>query len=155
MATWSEFEAANPEMAARGRSLFYQFGIGLGFMATIRADGGPRLHPFCPIVAEGGVFGFIIDSPKRRDLLRDGRVAIHACGGDEVDDEFYFTGNARRIDDPSTIEKVLAAYRASGGDDDGHALLFEFDIERAMLATYEKRPSWPPVYTKWAAPEVD
>jgi hypothetical protein len=48
MATWSEFEQADPTMAAAGRKLLYQFGIGLGYLATVRKDGGPRVHPICP-----------------------------------------------------------------------------------------------------------
>jgi hypothetical protein len=53
---WAEFEAAMPEMAAEGRKLLYRFGSGLGFLATVRPDGGPRLHPMCPILAEGGLW---------------------------------------------------------------------------------------------------
>ena len=44
MATWAALEAAAPELAAEGRRLFYQFGVGSGFLVTIRKDGGPRLH---------------------------------------------------------------------------------------------------------------
>jgi hypothetical protein len=70
---WADFEAAAPEMAAAGRGLLYQHGIGLAYLATIRPNGGPRLHPFCPILAVGGLWGFINHrSPKGRDLLRDG-----------------------------------------------------------------------------------
>src|SRR4051794_7341702 len=69
---WAELEAQAPELAAAGRRLLYQFGLGLGFLATVRPNGGPRLHPFCPIVAEGGLWGFIAPSPKQHDLRRDG-----------------------------------------------------------------------------------
>jgi hypothetical protein len=47
MLTWAEFAHARPELAEAGRRLLYQFGVGLGFLATVRADGGPRLHPMC------------------------------------------------------------------------------------------------------------
>src|SRR5688572_17751916 len=43
--TWSVFERERPDLAAVGSTLLYQFGMGLGFLATVRADGGPRLHP--------------------------------------------------------------------------------------------------------------
>jgi hypothetical protein len=33
-----------------GRDLLYQFGVGLGFLSTVRRDGGPRVHPICPIL---------------------------------------------------------------------------------------------------------
>ena len=42
MATWAQFETSAPEMAVEGRKLFYQFGPGLGFLATVRPDGGPN-----------------------------------------------------------------------------------------------------------------
>ena len=50
MLTWSEFAAREPELAASGRSLLYQYGVGLAFLGTVRRDGGPRLHPMCPIM---------------------------------------------------------------------------------------------------------
>lgn len=152
MVRWSEFEAAAPAMAQTGQAMFYQFGIGLGFLATVRRDGGPRMHPFCPIITGGGLYGLIGDSPKRLDLVRDGRVAIHSFPRPELDDEFYIAGTARRVYDPAVYRAVLEAYQTTGGLDDGTTLLFEFDIERVMLAKYEPRPQWPPVYSKWAAP---
>jgi hypothetical protein len=48
MAHWKEFEAAAPEIAAAGKRLLYQRGVGLAFLATLRKDGAPRLHPICP-----------------------------------------------------------------------------------------------------------
>jgi hypothetical protein len=154
VARWEEFQRAAPELAAAGHRLLYQYGIGLGFLGTVRKDGGPRLHPICPIIAAGGVFGLIGPSPKQQDLLRDGRYAIHSFPAMDVDDEFYFTGTARRIDDPAIERSVRAAYEASGGRSDHSELLFEFAIERALLATYKKRgepDNWPPQYTKWIA----
>ena len=70
---WEVFEVAMPDMAAAGRRSLYQHGLGLGYLATIRPSGGPRLHPFCPILAVGGLWGFINHgSPKGADLARDG-----------------------------------------------------------------------------------
>lgn len=146
MATWAELEAADPEMAAEGRRLLYQFGIGLGFLATIRKDGGPRLHPICPIVAEGGLFAFIIPSPKERDLRRDGRYALHSFPPEAVDDEFYVTGTATEVTDSDLRARVDAAYQNNVAPD--HTL-FQFDIDRTLLATYRHRGDWPPTYRHW------
>jgi hypothetical protein len=151
MATWAQFARSAPEMAEAGRKLIYQLGDGFGFLATVRKDGGPRLHPFCPIITGGGLYGLIGPSPKRYDLLRDGRYAIHSMPPKDVDDEFYVTGASRRIEDEGTIRAARAAYEATGGSTSDDDWLFEFDIERALLATYEPRPSWPPEYRKWAA----
>src|SRR5512140_1831895 len=101
MVNWSEFAAQNPALAEHGRKLINQFGIGLGYLATVASDGFPRIHPFCPILSGDGLYGFILqDSPKRRDLERDGRCAIHTFSPQDVDDEFYVAARARRIDDP-------------------------------------------------------
>src|SRR5262245_33791798 len=57
MLTWSQFAARDPEMAAAGRSLLYQYGgVGLAFLGTVRADGGPRTHPMCPILSGDGLY---------------------------------------------------------------------------------------------------
>lgn len=64
MASWAAFEAAAPKLAARGHQFFYMYGVGMGFLATVRRDGGPRLHPICPILTEDALFAHIIPGPK-------------------------------------------------------------------------------------------
>ena len=138
MATWAGFAAEAPRMAARGREIMYFAGIGLGYLATVRPDGGPRLHPFCPIQFEHGLYGLIIPGPKRRDLLRDPRVAIHTQGMPDRDDEFALTGTARPLEDVPLLRAVEAAFIASGGHSRDH-VLFEFDLDSALLVTYGPR----------------
>jgi hypothetical protein len=149
MATWEEFAAAAPEMAAAGRRLIYQYGPGLAYLATVRPDGGPRLHPVCPVVTAEGLWVFVVPSPKGSDLERDGRYALHALLPEEVEEEFYVTGRARRVDDPAARQRVAAAYHAPVPDD--HAL-FALDVERVLHAAYRFRGDWPPVYTRWPEP---
>jgi len=154
MTTWNEFEQASPDIAARGRALLYQHGIGLGYLATVRKDGGPRLHPFCPILIESGLYGLIGPSPKQHDLLRDGRYALHSFPVMDRDDEFYLTGKVIHHQDRQLTHKVRASFLACGGTSTEDELLFEFTIEHALLATYKKRGepnNWPPIYTKWHA----
>jgi hypothetical protein len=147
---WAAFEAAVPAMAAAGRTLLYQHGPGLGFLATIRADGGPRVHPVCPHVAEGRLWVFVgAHSPKFADLERDGRYALHSFPCVDVDDEFFIAGVATRCTD-ADLEAVVRAglpFNSSGDDPP-----FMLRIERALLSTYGPRPSWPPEYTRWTAP---
>jgi hypothetical protein len=155
MVPWRAFEAAAPDLAAAGRSLLYQYGIGLGYLATVRRDGAPRVHPFCPIIASGSLWALVGPSPKQRDLLRDGRYAVHAFPARDRDDEFLVTGRARRVDDAVAEAAVRAAYAASGGGSDHSELLFELLIASALLATYKARgepDNWPPRYTRWRAP---
>jgi hypothetical protein len=152
MATWREFEQAAPSLAKRGREILYNFGVPLGYLATVRKDGAPRVHPFCPIVCDGGLYGLIGPSPKQRDLVRDGRCAIHSFPLPDRDDEFFLSGRAVLHEDPSLEKSVRAAYLATGGGSDGIERLFEFHIERALLSTYKKRGepnNWPPTYQKW------
>jgi hypothetical protein len=41
MLRWGAFRSARPDLAAAGEELLYHLGLGLGFLATVRADGGP------------------------------------------------------------------------------------------------------------------
>jgi hypothetical protein len=59
MVTWRELAAAEPELAEAGRSLLYQFGVGLAFLATVRKDGAPRLHPVCPVLSNNRLYVLI------------------------------------------------------------------------------------------------
>jgi hypothetical protein len=71
---WCDLESERPELAAAGHTLIYQHTVGLGYLATVRTDGGPRLHPVYPTIANGGIYVFVLNtSPKLRDLQRDGR----------------------------------------------------------------------------------
>lgn len=150
MATWQAFAAAMPEMAAAGRALLYQHGPGLGFLATVRRDGGPRLHPICPLIVEGRLVAFIIDSPKRADLLRDGRYALHSFPPKDRDDEFFVTGRALLVESADLRAAVSAAVAAQGTTHGADDLLFELTIERALHAAYPGGPgAWPPAYTRW------
>jgi hypothetical protein len=136
-------------MAAAGTRLLYQFGPGLGFLATVRADGAPRLHPVCPHVAEGDLWIFVGQhSPKFGDLVRDGRYALHSFPCPEVDDEFSLAGSATRCEDSAREARVRATLPFNSSGDDPPFLL---SIDRALLSTYGPRPSWPPQYTKWSA----
>jgi hypothetical protein len=147
MATWAEFAERAPELADAGRSLFYQYGPGLGFLASVRPDGGPRLHPICPVIAAGGLYAFIIPSPKRGDLERDGRFALHSFPPESTDDEFYITGTASVVTDASVRAEVADAYHDEVRDE---WQLFAFDIEVALFSRYRFRGDWPPAYKKWS-----
>ena len=45
MTTWKDFAASAPTLAQTSAALLNQFGVGLAFLATVRRDGAPRLHP--------------------------------------------------------------------------------------------------------------
>ena len=126
-------------MAAQGRSLLYQHGVGLAFLATVRLDGRPRVHPMCPLLTEdGGLFAFIVPSPKQRDLKRSGAYALHSFPSPTNEDGFHLTGQAAMVSDADRRDDLANQFvseREALGvvppslDD----ALFEFDIDSCLL----------------------
>src|SRR3954447_8884277 len=101
MVTWPEFAEAAPDLAEAGRKQLYQWNIGLAFLATVRPDGGPRVHPVCPVITEDGLHVMVVAGPKQRDLVRDGRYSLHSetCPPPRHDDGFAVSGVARVVTD--------------------------------------------------------
>ena len=147
---WIDLATAEPELAANGRRLFYQYGPGTGFLATVSADGAPRLHPVCPLLTDDGLFVFVVPSQKLRDLQRDGRYALHANLPEEVEEEFLVSGLATEVLDPEIRAKAIAAYHVSNVPDAWH--LFELSVDRVLHGTYRFRGDDSPVYRRWRAP---
>lgn len=152
---WAEFEGAERELAAIGRRLIYMVGPngpGLGFLATSRADGGPRVHPVCPAIHDGTLCVFVIGaSPKRHDLARDARYALHAYPDSENDESFYCTGPAVEICDPARRRAAESAVVHTVRPDE---VLFELALERVLHTTWiaPRTPDTRPVYERWRAP---
>jgi hypothetical protein len=156
MATWGEFAAARADLAEAGRALLYQHGVGLGYLATTRADGGPRVHPICPILARGGVFAFIVPSPKQQDLRRDGRYAIHSFPCPDNEDAFYFSGTAHLVEDGAlraalaeqfVEERSQFAVPPPAEADEP----FEFSVDACLLTRTTGHGDARPVHTVWGA----
>lgn len=79
MKPWNEFSKEEPELAKIGKHLLFQSHehIGLAFIATLRKDGAPRLHPVSLVFSDGHLYVLIPPtSPKCADLKRDGRYAM-------------------------------------------------------------------------------
>jgi hypothetical protein len=144
MGTWSDFTTAQPQLAAAVRALLCQYGPGLGYLATVRPDGGPRIHPVSPVIADGGLFCFVVASPKRDDLERDGRYALHSYPPEHSDDEAYLTGRAIPVTDPRRTRRIAEEARAAPGVD---WQLFEFTIEVAMVICRPPSTGTPPAAT--------
>jgi len=141
--TWNDFEREQPALAAAGRRQFYQWDTGLGFLATVRADGGPRVHPVCPVISAAGLHVLVVAGPKRADLRRDGRYALHSetVPPPRQNDGFAVTGRAREVTDPAVRQIVRDQILADRGgaawpglDDD---TLFELGVERCLLMLTE------------------
>ena len=156
MLTWEAFRSARPDLAAEGRGLFYHYGIGLGFLATVRADGGPRVHPICPILTDDHLYSLIVPGPKLDDLRRDGRFALHSetLPPPHQDDAFYLTGKVLEVADQSTWEQVAAQMLAerdqvSRWPGFETQVLFEFLLDRCLLTLTEARGGLPAGHTIW------
>ena len=146
MASWAQFEAAAPELAAAGRRLIYRTTTGEALLATVRGGELPRIHPVYVAILEGRLVAFLLDSPKATDLAQDGRFALHAHQDPAAPHEFVVRGRARLIDDDATRRETSKAWYFEAYE--GHGL-FEFDIEHAILGERESRNAWPPRYTSW------
>jgi hypothetical protein len=153
MVTWKEFAAAAPELAEVGRTLINQFQVGLAFLATVRKDGAPRLHPICPVFSEDRLFALIIPtSPKRDDLLRDGRYALQSFPQPKAgSQEFYVAGKAMRVEDRARRAAVLRDAKHMANESE---TAFELWIDRAMHTTWEHilTPQMRSVHHTWRAP---
>jgi hypothetical protein len=157
MITWTEFGRQQPSLADAGHSQLYQHGIGLAFLATVRPDGGPRVHPVCPVISTAGLHVLVIAGPKRADLRRDGRFALHSetCPPPRQDDGFAVTGRARETTDSGVRrvvrEQILAERDGNlwpGIDDDA---LFELGVERCLLMLTQAQDAFPRGSTVWRA----
>lgn len=155
MAGWATFEAEAPEVAAVAGRLWPGITalhrgdappagapcFAISYLASVRRDGGPRLHPFCPILAAGRLFAAIPrSSPKGWDLRRDPRCVIHALPGPE-DDELCIRAVAVEVTgDAATRALVRSAVAASqvGGmiETVSNDPLFELDLEQVDVATW-------------------
>ena len=158
MKTWSEFAAVRPDLAEGGKALLYPFGtVGLGYLATVRKDGGPRVHPMCPLLHGAGLYAFIEPGPKRHDLLRDGRYALQCFPSRaENEDAFYVTGRAERIDDTGLATAAASTFwkerKLDEPPPEAHTtMLFELLIDRVMLTRTTGYGDWNPQHTIWSA----
>ena len=132
--SWNDLENAAPEMATFGLK---RFEIGVAYLATVRQDGSPRVHPVTPIIGQGHLFLFMEPtSPKGHDLRRDGRYALHSAVSDPngTSGEFIITGSAKLIEDPA--KRSLASQLASYVPAD-HYILFELSIKSAVSTIYK------------------
>jgi hypothetical protein len=157
MATWGELRSSRPDLTDAGRQLLYRVGVGLAYLATVGRDGAPRVHPFCPLITEDDLFAFLIPSPKRGDLLRDGRYAMHSFPCPDNEDAFYLAGRGKQVSDNAVrgarVQQFLderSQFRLSP-DALADQLLFRFEIERCLLTRTTGHGDSQPQHTIWRA----
>lgn len=131
--TWQTFASQSPEMAEFARTRLHN---NVAYLATIRKDGSPRVHPFTPIIGEGHLFVFMEPtSPKSHDLRRDPRYAVHCSVSDTSGEsgEVFLSGKARFIED---ADMRAVAVRVSPYKPAERYILYELDIESVTVTEY-------------------
>jgi len=143
---WSEFAAVSPDLAEFGRR---RLEGRIAYLATVRVDGSPRLHPVSPFIANGRLFVYMEPaSPKAHDLARDRRFALHCAVEDNGGGggEFLITGCGGKVIDQGVRRLAFEGAVAAGYKPDNRYVLFELEISAAMSTVYEdgkaKRVRW-------------
>jgi hypothetical protein len=116
MASWSEVEAAAPELAERVVERFQSTGLGL--LATLRADGSPRISGIEPLFALDELWlGMMHGSRKAADLQRDPRLALHNATEDKqvTNGDARISGRAVEITDEESFERFNRAFQGETG----------------------------------------
>lgn len=114
-ASWRQFETEAADLAAFVKRRFEAHGLAL--LATLRADGSPRVSGIEPAFAGGELWlGMMPRSVKGADLRRDRRFALHnaTIDKDVRDGDVKVNGFAVPVVD----EQGLAAF----ADASGHAV---------------------------------
>jgi hypothetical protein len=158
MLTWTQLADRRPDLTDEGRRQLYQWGIGLGFLATVRPDGGPRVHPVCPVISDDGLHVLVVSGPKQRDLHRDGRYSLHGetYAPPDHDDGFSVSGLAREVTDADVGRRVRAHLLAERDqsvpwptiEED---VLFELLVDRCLVMRTDDGDPFPKGPTVWRA----
>lgn len=149
MASWGDFEARAPALAAFGAR---RLTAAAAYLATLRPDRTPRVHPVSPIVGGGRLFVFMEPtSPKARDLRQRERYALHNGVPDTfgTGGEFFVAGSAHELEDAQLrrVASEAAPYRP-----EDRYVLFELLIAEARCNGYGDVPL--PVPGRWTAPKA-
>jgi hypothetical protein len=143
MATWAEFGESDAELAAFGVE---RLNGQLCYLATVRKDGTPRLHPVTAIIGAGRLFLFMEPtSPKGYDLRRGSGYTLHSAVQDSegTGGEFSVRGHASPVDDAET--RAVAIISSSYQPPDRY-VLFELSVAGAASTVYENGA---PVRRRW------
>jgi hypothetical protein len=141
--TWQVFEEAAPAIAAYALE---RLTGRVAYLATVRPDGGPRVHPVTPIIGAGRLFIFMEPtSPKGRDLQRDGRYALH-CGVEDNSGgagEVLAQGRGTLVDAPALRAAAIASSSYQPND---RYILFELLVAQIDVTIYQpegmRRERW-------------
>ncbi len=137
MIGWAEFRAAEPQLAS-----FVEDRLNRppAYLATVRADGSPRVHPVTPIVADVGLFVFMEPtSPKGIDLSHRGFYAMHNGVPDSAGTggEVLVSGVGRPVTDSGVRQMAVDAASYAPAD---RYVLFELMVDEVRALSYGDVP---------------
>ena len=143
MVRWDEFVAKSGSLAQLVEERVHDRVV---YLATVRKDGSPRVHPVTPRIHDGRLFVRMYPtSPKVGDLYEDPRYALHSQVKDSsgAGGEVAISGRAVVVEDESWI---AGAFQMLSNPDPSRYVVFEFDIEDVRVTLYEgdhtRRERW-------------
>jgi hypothetical protein len=156
MTEWKQFEAAAPDLGIRAREILSSTTNCV--LATIRADGSPRVSGIDPFFLDGALYlGSMPNARKADDLRRDPRLALHGipwesrrtkegAPSEPIQADAKLTGRAVEVE-LEEAKRIMAWYweqlgreapdhgDTGDGPDGGH--LFRVDVESVTLVSVE------------------
>ena len=147
MASWSEVESAEPAFAARVRALLDAEKHKT--IATLRADGGPRISGIEVQFADGELtFGSMPKARKGADLHRDPRFALHSASvAPPEGHESEWHGDAK-VAGVAVPAGSVGGVEGAGG---AHGELFRADVREVVLTCLN--PTASALLVEWWTPE--
>ena len=131
MARFADVEAEEPEFAARVRAAFDAHAH--KFLATLRADGSPRISGIeMQFVGGEPWLAGMPKSAKFTDLRGDPRFALHSgsAEGDAFDGDAKLSGRATELTDPD--ERKAYGDAAGMAPEDMGFELFRVDLDQVV-----------------------
>jgi hypothetical protein len=132
MASFADLDAAEPAFATRVRAAFDAHGH--KFLATLRADGSPRISGIEMHFVDGEPWlAGMPGSVKFADLRRDPRFALHS-GSDEPDAftaDAKLAGRAAEVTAPDVRQRYVV--EAGVPEELGGFVLFRVDVDQVVL----------------------
>jgi len=114
MTSWLDVETTQPDFARRVRLRFQATGLAL--VATLRADGSPRISGWEVLFDLGEIWlGSMPESRKGADVRRDPRLALHSATADKdvKEGDAKISGRAVEVTDDDERAAFSKAFRTT------------------------------------------
>jgi len=114
MTSWLDVETTQPDFARRVRARFQATGLAL--VATLRADGSPRISGWEVLFDLGEIWlGSMPESRKGADVRRDPRLALHSATADKdvKEGDAKISGRAVEVTDDDERAAFSKAFRTT------------------------------------------